>query len=96
MAQNISGFGIGDRIRLRVSSSLDGAIGTVIGIASETNCSFIGRDFYGYAVVKLDNGQRCGEFAFHEEQEGCVVAKQGDNAVLIARALQSFGIEDLI
>ena len=100
MTRNISGFGIGDRVRMgtpnkQLALEIDGTMGTVIGIASESYFSFLGRQWFGQAVVKLDNGVRCGEFISHTEQEGCVLAKKDDNAMLVSRYI-NFGIEDLI
>ena len=82
--KNISGFNFGDRVKMRSSSvchlaeDFEGVEGTVIGFASEEEHPWLfHRDEdkekdIGRAIVKLDNGMRCGDFTSHLEQEGCI------------------------
>lgn len=104
--KNISGFNLGDRVKMKSSSvchlfeDFEGVEGTVIGFASEEEHPWLfhqdedkEKDI-GRAIVKLDNGMRCGEFELHTEQEGCILAMKFYNAILLHKPI--LGIEEII
>lgn len=104
--KNISGFNLGDRIKMKSSSvchlsdDVEGAEGTVIDFASEEKHFWLFHSDedreknIGRAIVKLDNGVRCGDFTSHREQEGCILAMKFYNAILLHKPV--LGIEEII
>ena len=100
--KNTSGFQLGDRIKMKSSiavhlaDDIEGVAGTVIDFASREKYPWLllNPEQIGRAIVKLDNDIRCGEFATHPEQDGCVLAKEYENAILIGN--DSLNISEII
>lgn len=99
--KNTSGFNIGDRIKMKSSAALqlaidiEGSYGTVIDICSSEKYPWLNEPDGNKAIVKLDSGVRCGEFAKHSyATEGCVVAKLVYNAVFAGNS--TLNIEEII
>ena len=99
--KNTSGFNIGDRIKmkssvaLQLSIDIEGSYGTVIDIYSSEKYPWLNELDGNKAIVRLDSGIRCGEFAKHSHAtEGCVCARLHYNAVLVGSP--TLNIEEII